>query len=201
MRVWWDADGLCVRVVPVSQGVVRSVACTLASDGGARSVVTASWRGLVRSWQPGTGELHTVAAFMHVEGRGACMTTYRAPSGHRCVAAGLTDKAVKIWDAETGEAVCSPRREHSDWVRCVMSFVRPDGRVRVVSGSDDRTLRMWSGRNGTATGLVMRGHAYWVCAVTVSTVSTLPNGEQCGSVAMMAEMFACGTRELEQMSA
>ncbi|KIM28375.1 hypothetical protein M408DRAFT_23765, partial [Serendipita vermifera MAFF 305830] len=51
---------------------------------------------------------------------------------------------VRVWDAETGQAVGAPFQGHSDPVTSVA--FSPDGK-RIVSGSDDNTVQTWNHKN------------------------------------------------------
>jgi WD40 repeat protein len=66
-----------------------------------------------------------------------------SPDGRR-IASGARDRAIHVWDAESGQELACLRR-HQDDVNC-MEF-SPDGR-RLVSGGNDRTLRLWDTQTG-----------------------------------------------------
>ena len=68
-----------------------------------------------------------------------------SPDGTK-IASGSDDKTVLIWDAASGEQLCS-LTGHSDSVWSVA--LSKDG-TRLVSGSADRTVKIWSaGSAGT----------------------------------------------------
>ncbi|EIN08621.1 hypothetical protein PUNSTDRAFT_134998 [Punctularia strigosozonata HHB-11173 SS5] len=58
---------------------------------------------------------------------------------------GSVDTTIRLWDADTGEAIGKPFTGHTKEVTS-LAF-SPDGRF-VVSGSEDRTLRIWDPANG-----------------------------------------------------
>ncbi|KIM28371.1 hypothetical protein M408DRAFT_57282, partial [Serendipita vermifera MAFF 305830] len=69
-----------------------------------------------------------------------------SPDGKRIVS-GSSDKTVRVWDAETGQAVGAPFQGHDQGVNSVA--FSPDGK-RIVSGSDDKTVRVWDAETGQA---------------------------------------------------
>jgi len=73
--------------------------------------------------------------------------------GKRLVSGG-GDGTVRIWDAETGQAVGQPM-QHGGSVRSVAW--RGDGK-RLVSGGNDGTMRIWDAETGQAVGQPMQGH-------------------------------------------
>ncbi|MCB9756582.1 MAG: pentapeptide repeat-containing protein [Myxococcales bacterium] len=85
-----------------------------------------------------------------------------SPDGRRLVSGG-SDKTVRVWDAETGEALAS-LEGHNDWVWAVSWS--PDGR-RLVSGGDDKTVRVWDAETGEALAS-LEGHNATVWAVSWS---------------------------------
>jgi len=57
---------------------------------------------------------------------------------------GHDDRTVRLWDAESCQAVGAPMAGHTSYVSSV-SF-SPDGR-QVVSGSEDKTVRLWDAQS------------------------------------------------------
>jgi WD40 repeat protein len=74
-----------------------------------------------------------------------------SPDGRR-IAAGLNDRTIRVWSAETGQVV-EVLRGHSDLVFDVA--FSPDGR-RLASASYDKTIRLWD--LTTERHRVLRGH-------------------------------------------
>jgi WD40 repeat protein len=62
-----------------------------------------------------------------------------SPDGKRIVTGGLFDKAVRVWDTESGRMLHS-YEGHTGGVTCVTFF--PDGK-RIASASVDGTARVW----------------------------------------------------------
>ncbi|KIM20897.1 hypothetical protein M408DRAFT_118709 [Serendipita vermifera MAFF 305830] len=87
-----------------------------------------------------------------------------SPDGKRVVSCS-GDKTVRVWDAETGEAVGAPFQGHSDSVKSVA--FSPDGK-RITSGSHDNTVRVWDAETGEAVGAPFQGHSDWVWSVAFS---------------------------------
>jgi WD40 repeat protein len=78
---------------------------------------------------------------------------------------GSDDKTIRLWDAETGDAISKPLEGHSDSVNSVA--FSPDGK-RIVSGSDDKTIRLWDAETGDAISKPLEGHSNWVNSVAFS---------------------------------
>ncbi|CCA75636.1 related to WD40-repeat protein (notchless protein) [Serendipita indica DSM 11827] len=87
-----------------------------------------------------------------------------SPDGSR-IASASSDKAIRIWDADTGQLIGKPLRGHKLEVNAVA--FSPDG-SRIVSGSDDATIRLWRADNGQPIGQPLRGHDRSVRAVAFS---------------------------------
>ncbi|KAG9096399.1 hypothetical protein FRC06_008719 [Ceratobasidium sp. 370] len=56
------------------------------------------------------------------------------------VASGSSDRTIRIWDAQTGQAVVSPFKGHTN---VVLSVAYSPGGNHIVSGSADATIRIW----------------------------------------------------------
>jgi WD40 repeat protein len=95
-----------------------------------------------------------------------------SPDGRRIASAG-GDRAVKLWDAETGRCVATLEGHRDSVTDCVFS---PDGR-RLVSGSRDETLKLWDVETG-ACGATLEGHSEAVLACAFS-----PDGQRLASAA------------------
>ena len=91
-----------------------------------------------------------------------------SPDGTRIVS-GSNDKAIRVWDAVTGQQVGDALRGHESWV-CSVAF-SPDG-TRIVSGSGDKTIRVWDAVTGQQVGEALRGHEDWVFSVAFSPDGT-----------------------------
>ncbi|KAG8718490.1 hypothetical protein FRC09_012599 [Ceratobasidium sp. 395] len=99
-------------------------------------------------------------------------STVYSPDGHRVVS-GSGDGIVRVWDAETCDAVLDPLVGHSGGVNSVT--FSPDGRW-IASGSSDRTIRLWDAQTGKAKGGPLRGHKREILSVAFS-----PDGCQIAS--------------------
>ncbi|KAJ6528417.1 WD40-repeat-containing domain protein, partial [Mycena capillaripes] len=91
-----------------------------------------------------------------------------SPDGAR-IASGSHDNMIRVWNANTGNAIIKPIKGHTDWVQSVA--FSPNGEY-IVSGSDDRTICVWNAKTGKAVMKPIKGHTDWVQSVAFS-----PNGE------------------------
>ncbi|OAX35139.1 WD40 repeat-like protein [Rhizopogon vinicolor AM-OR11-026] len=87
-----------------------------------------------------------------------------SPDG-KCVACGLQDTTIGIWDTETGEALGAPLQGHTAPVRSVA--ISPDGR-RLVSASWDQTIRVWDMATRETLCSPIRGHTDYIECVAIS---------------------------------
>ncbi|KAG8778104.1 hypothetical protein FRC15_010965 [Serendipita sp. 397] len=83
----------------------------------------------------------------------------------RRIASGSGDMTIRLWDAETGQALGEPLRGHESAVSSVA--FSPDGRC-VASGTWDKTIRLWDAETGQALGEPLRGHEGAVWSVAFS---------------------------------
>lgn len=90
-----------------------------------------------------------------------------SPDGAR-LASASDDNSVKVWDAESGEAVFALTGHTDDATSVVWS---PDG-TRLASGSDDNAVFVWDAENGT---LLETLQAY---ASDITSVAWSPDGER-----------------------
>ena len=91
-----------------------------------------------------------------------------SPDGSRIVS-GSSDNTIRLWDAETGDAIGKPLEGHSNFVYSVA--FSPDG-SRIVSGSEDNTIRLWDAETGDAIGRSLEGHSSSVYSVAFSPDGT-----------------------------
>lgn len=77
-----------------------------------------------------------------------------SPSG-RFVASAGTDRVLRLWNSDTGEAVRTFSGHDGDIVCVAFS---PDGNL-IASGSVDGTVRVWRVANGGAIGKPLHGHS------------------------------------------
>ncbi|QRV95206.1 WD repeat-containing protein [Ceratobasidium sp. AG-Ba] len=82
-----------------------------------------------------------------------------------CVAVGLSNGTLKVWDAFTGQQVGQPLKGHTDSVTSVA--YSPDG-AYIVSGSNDNTVRIWSAQTSKQAGKPLEGHTSRVRSVAYS---------------------------------
>jgi WD40 repeat protein len=145
-----------------------------------RRAVSSSIDKTVRVWElpPGRapGEQPPVTEVAHLLGHRAVVEmAVVAPDGRR-VLTGSADKAVILWDRESGQEI---RRlaGHEGWV--VSVAVSPDGR-RALSGGEDKVVRLWD----LGSGRIVRefkGHTEWVFGVAFSPDGRLAYSTSGGS--------------------
>ncbi len=98
-----------------------------------------------------------------LSGHSSSVNAVAVSADGRKVVSGSGDETVKIWDAESGEELCT-LSGHSDVVTAVA--VSADGR-KVVSGSGDETVKIWDAESGEEL-CTLSGHSDVVTAVAVS---------------------------------
>lgn len=100
-----------------------------------------------------------------------------SPGGDVVAAAVGADFDVQLWDAVTGEPLCT-LVGHENWVSCIdFSPVDSEGEPRIVTTSYDRTIRVWDGENLRAGGgrgplATLHGHESGVTCVDFSADGT-----------------------------
>ena len=105
-----------------------------------------------------------------LHGHSSCVNSVAfSPDGSRIVS-GSGDKTIRLWDAETGDAIGKPLEGHSSYVNSVA--FSPDG-SRIVSGSWDKTICLWDAETGDAISKPLEGHSN-----TVNSVAFSPDGSR-----------------------
>jgi len=86
---------------------------------------------------------------------------------------------VRLWDAETGEAVGFALEGHYDGV--ASTVFSPDGK-KVASGSRDGTVRLWDAENGEAIGSVLEGYDNTATSIVFTPDGKVAMGFEDGTV-------------------
>ncbi|KAI0031779.1 WD40 repeat-like protein, partial [Vararia minispora EC-137] len=84
---------------------------------------------------------------------------------NRHIASGARDSSVRIWDADTGEAVGNPFLGHTSLVWSVA--YSPDGSF-IISGADDGSVCIWDARTSETVCEPIHGHSKGVYTVSFS---------------------------------
>ena len=72
---------------------------------------------------------------------------------------------VRVWDAQTGQAIMDPLKGHNNLGTSVA--FSPDGR-HIAFGSHDETVRVWDFQTGQSVMDPLRGHDSGVTSVVFS---------------------------------
>ncbi|KAG8723258.1 hypothetical protein FRC09_004087 [Ceratobasidium sp. 395] len=122
--------------------------------------------GVIRTEYELSRSLQTVVAL-----RQALMTIQRASGTQRQACRCLIHcratqtHTIRVWDAETGQAILEPPIGYSDWVKSVA--FSPDCRW-MVSGNYDETIRIWDAQTGSLVHDSLVEHTDYVESVAFS---------------------------------
>ena len=76
-------------------------------------------------------------------------------SDGRRIASGSKDRTIRVWDAQTGNAVPGPPKMHTNGVWCVT--FSPDGK-QIASCSGDNMVLLWHVMTGNVVAGLFKGH-------------------------------------------
>ncbi len=135
--------------------------------------------GIVRVWDPQTGELSAVLEGHRGGVRAVCPVTV---AGRQLLASGGDDGMVRVWDPQTGEQRAVLEGEPG-WVLAVCR-VSVAGRQLLASGGHDGTVRVWDPQTGEQRAVLERDRTWVlaVCPVTVAGRQLVASGGQYGTV-------------------
>jgi WD40 repeat protein len=165
------ADVVAVTSLPRRDG--RHHLVTGSTDGTVRIWDTATWNQIAElTGEPGW--LGSTAMFPNSRGRfdmifttiwiGA-LAVLPVGGGRHAIATAGRDKAVWIWDPDTGEQLAK-LTGHTGVVTAIAALPEHDGQNRIVTADADQTVRTWD--TGTWTLIVeLTGHRDFVTAMTV----------------------------------
>jgi WD40 repeat protein len=114
--------------------------------------------------------------------KGGVTTVAFAPDGRKIVS-GSSDRTVRLWDAEKGEAIGSALEGHRDGVTSIV--FSPDGK-KVASGSSDGTVWLWDAEKGAAIGSALEGYRGEVTSIVFS-----PDGKEVASGSSGSDVRLC----------
>jgi hypothetical protein len=164
---WYYLHGLCHRDLLTLRGhtdLVRSVAW---SPDGAR-LASASWDGMVKVWEAGTGK-ETVALWHNNPVNAVAWS----PDGARLASASWGGNVpvrageLKVWEAATGKETLTLR----GYVGHVESVAWSRDGSRLASAGQDGTVKVWDAATGQET-VTLRGHTAYVYSVVWSPDGT-----------------------------
>ncbi|KAI9459860.1 hypothetical protein BJY52DRAFT_1364640 [Lactarius psammicola] len=115
-------------------------------------------------WNLDDGHVENVVFEGHLEHLSNILCAAISPKGTLVATAGR-DRAVMVWRADSGKALCGPLEGHSDDI-FALSF-SADGKM-IASGSDDRKVWVWSAETGQKVCGPMEGHTASVNGVCFS---------------------------------
>jgi WD40 repeat protein len=149
MRVWDLEKGACVREIALDEAYAAQRIVFIKDDaqiaGGGHDV------GRVRLWERESGK--AVNEFP-IAGRRDVWTLGLAvsPDG-RTLLAGVTDKAMRMWDVSTGR----PARPDPGHTQAIGSLAFVDGGRRIATAGEDGAVIRWDAATGERVGLLNGG--------------------------------------------
>jgi WD40 repeat protein len=165
-----EARAIVVKIEGSTSGLIRTFrghgnrvnGVAISADG--KSVISASWDGMIRVWNSETGELNH-------EMRGhtaAIMSVTLSLDGKRALT-GSADRSMRLWDLNSGEEIRNfAGHPHTVWD---VAF-SPDGK-KALSGCSDGMSRLWDLESGDVllTLETLKNGRAW-------TVAFSPDGNQ-----------------------
>ncbi|KAG8993437.1 hypothetical protein FRB94_010802 [Tulasnella sp. JGI-2019a] len=133
-----------------------------------RRIVSGSWDGTLRLWDPATGTL-VRDPWKSTQG---VMCVAWSPDGKMIVSGGH-GHTLELWDSTTGARIGEAWKGHTDFIWSLAWS--PDSKW-VVSGSHDETFRVWDSATGETVGEAWKDHASRVWCVVWS-----PDGKSIAS--------------------
>ncbi|KAL0947042.1 hypothetical protein HGRIS_013187 [Hohenbuehelia grisea] len=157
VRVWDVKTGKQVGVPLIGhEPWVRYVAYSL--DG--TNIVSWSFpQSTVRVWNAETRKQVGAAQVEHTK------SVAFSPDGTKIVS-GSYDGAVRVWDVERGEQVCTLLEDHEHGG--VMSVAFSLDGTKLMSGFENDTIRVWDVETGEQVGVTLEGHGRWVDSPAVA---------------------------------
>lgn len=150
VRVWDAQTGQEISCLKGHRAPVTSVA--FSPDG--KRIASGSNDRIVQSWDVQTSKPIFIPALIHedeVYSVAFSPVPIAIPQGlGYVIASGSKDKTVRLWDAQTGQAIFQPLQGHEGAVESVA--FSPDGHC-IASGSQDKTIRLWNTQTGQVINL------------------------------------------------
>ena len=116
-----------------------------------------------KTWEKYSNKDHNWQCIRTIEGNLGEVNSVIINASETVIVSGGDDKAVNIWDANSGELLAS-LKGHSGWVTSVS--ISADNQI-LVSGSSDKKIRLWNPITGKNLK-TLSGHSDWVNTVAIS---------------------------------
>ncbi|KAF8833981.1 WD40 repeat-like protein [Paxillus ammoniavirescens] len=164
LRIWDVGTHQLAEEWPSDEGVIRCIAMSPNGD----LVASGHSQGgiIVREMDGGTVKCSPKS------GSGEVIALCFSPDGTKIACGG--DRAVRVFDVDSGDLILGPIEGHTDRVFSVVWSL--DG-SRLFTSSSDQTIRHWDSKSGEAIGEPWMGHTDYV-----KTISLSPDGTKLTSV-------------------
>jgi WD40 repeat protein len=132
---------------------------------------SASMDGTIRIWDPQTGAALTdpIAGGQTAATQGG-LAVWVGPDGRRWLAT-TGNRAIYIWDAETGVPDGSLSAEHTAGLWAMTSWIAAEGHPRLATAGDAATIQIWDVDTGASVGEPLARHTATVWAMETWTAA------------------------------
>lgn len=190
IRIWPDVldDGKS-WTLQHRTGRVLAFAAFTGPEGGATLLATGDAEGVVRIFDPVTGEPRGRPLTGH-GGAVLDLATYREGSGVTVLASAGADGTIRIWDPMDARSAAPPLRDPSGGVLGLARLIGRDGRVLLAGAGTDHVIRIWDTASGLIAGEIATGGGS-VRALTALPFHSSDDGGEAGpDITLTPRMFA-----------